>query len=324
MEILDLICCPRDFSNLESRGSELVCRQEGHSYPVIDGIPVLLTQDREPTNWNTPASIELAVKIRSGQASLPYSEWNGNGVHPHVQHIIASTGGNLYKHAINRVKRYPIPELRLPSGDGHVLLDIGCNWGRWSIAAAQKGYQVIGLDPNLEAVVAAQQIARQLNLKSQFVVGDARSLPFRSASIDRVFSYSVIQHFSRRNGSATDTIKEIGRVLMSRGSCFIQMPNRNGIRSIYSQFRDRNNTGPFRVRYWQPSELRHTFEAHVGKTELSVDGYFGLGIQRSDVDLMPGHFKAVVYASEFARLIARIVPPIKYFADSLYVTSSKA
>ena len=30
-----------------------------------------------------------------------------------------------------------------------------------------------------------------------FVVGDARFLPFRSGSFDYVWSYSVLQHFSR-------------------------------------------------------------------------------------------------------------------------------
>src|SRR5439155_14513181 len=135
--------------------------------------------------------------------------------------------------------------------------------------------RVIGIDPNLEAIVAARQITAQLGLKSKFVVGDARCLPFRSSSFDTVFSYSVIQHFSKQNGSAGDAIKEIGRVLVKGGTCFVQMPNRIGIRSLYNQFRDRNNTGPFRVRYWKPSELFRTFETHVGETELIIDGYFG-------------------------------------------------
>ncbi|HXD31065.1 MAG TPA: methyltransferase domain-containing protein [Pyrinomonadaceae bacterium] len=322
-ELFKLLCCPRDLAPLEPGHSSLVCKEQGHVYPIIEGIPIMLVAERDPTNWNTPASIKLADEINAGTATVPYADWDGIGVHPHLQHIIASTNGNLYKYAINKLRRYPVPDLRLPKSNGELFLDIGCNWGRWSIAAAQKGYCVVGLDPNLDAIIAAKQIANQLGLQSQFVVGDARCLPFRSSTFDRVFSYSVIQHFSKQNGSAGDAIKEISRVLVNSGSCFIQMPNRNGIRSLYNHIRDRNSTGPFRVRYWTPAELYQAFETHVGETKLSADGYFGLGIQRSDTDLMPIHFKAVVYASEVARFVARVCPPVKYCADSLYVESRK-
>lgn len=323
-ELLDILCCPRDSSNLTLAGTTLVCDFDRHTYPVVDGIPILLVGEREPTNWNTPASIELANEISHGKAAVPYHDWKGAGIHPHVQHIIASTGGTLYKYAINRVKRYPVPELRMSRREGTTFLDIGCNWGRWSIAAAQKGYRVFGVDPHLDAIVAARQIAQQLNLTSQFVVGDARCLPFRASTFDTVFSYSVLQHFSKRNGSAQDAIKEIGRVLKRGGNCLIQMPNRNGIRSLYNQFRVRNDSSPFRVRYWTPGEMKQTFEAHVGHAELSVDGYFGLGIQPSDTDLMPIHFRAVVYASEFTRQVSRVLKPLKYCADSLYVRAIKS
>ena len=40
---------------------------------------------------------------------------------------------------------------------GSRLLDLGSSWGRWSIAAARKGYSVVGLDPSLGAVLAARR-----------------------------------------------------------------------------------------------------------------------------------------------------------------------
>jgi ubiquinone/menaquinone biosynthesis C-methylase UbiE/uncharacterized protein YbaR (Trm112 family) len=321
--LLNLLCCPRDGSQLSLEGNLLNCMEHNHQYPVIDGIPVLLIDEIDPTNWNTPASIELAAKINRGEAPVPYCDWQASGVHPHVQEIVASTGGTLYKYAINKLTRYPIPELRLPNGEGRLLLDVGCNWGRWSIAASRKGYRVIGIDPHLEAIIAAQQIAKQLGLSSEFVVGDARCLPFTTGTFDYVFSYSVIQHFSKSNGSAYEAIQQIGRVLKENGRCFIQMPNRNGIRSLYNQFRDRTDTSPFKVRYWKPTEVKHVFESCVGESELSIDGYFGLGIQKADLDLMPLHFKAVVYASEITRRVGQFVKPLMYCADSLYVSSRK-
>jgi ubiquinone/menaquinone biosynthesis C-methylase UbiE len=60
-----------------------------------------------------------------------------------------------------------------------------------------------------------------LGLDAEFIVGDARYLPFPSKSFDRVFSYSVLQHFSYTDASAS--VVEIGRVLKSGGESLIQM-----------------------------------------------------------------------------------------------------
>src|SRR5204863_8472237 len=131
--------------------------------------------------------------------------------------------------------RYPIPVLRLPDGGGRRLLDVGCSWGRWSMAAARNGYRVVGIDPSLGAVMAARRVARDLKFDASFVVGDARFLPFVQDSFDTVFSYSVIQHFSKVD--AKQAIGEIARVLAHGGTTKVQMPSQLGIRCLYHQFR---------------------------------------------------------------------------------------
>ncbi len=107
--------------------------------------------------------------------------------------------------------------------------------GRWSIAAAKKGYCVIGMDPSLGAVAAARRVAKQCNVNANFVVGDARYLPFQKDVFDIAYSYSVIQHFSKQD--ARKTFVEIGRALKSDGTALIQMPTVFGLRCLYNQIR---------------------------------------------------------------------------------------
>ena len=57
----------------------------------------------------------------------------------------------------------------------------------------------MGIDPSLDAVLAARRVSRQLGVEASFVVGDARFLPFANDSFDTVFCYSVLQHFSKEN-----------------------------------------------------------------------------------------------------------------------------
>jgi SAM-dependent methyltransferase len=243
-------------------------------------------------------------------------------IDPVVDFMVAHTNGILYQSVKGRLPRYPIPDLRLPPGDGKVLLDVGCSWGRWCVAAARKGYSVVGLDPSLGAIKAARRVSQQLGAPARFVVGDAMRLPFAPETFDVVFSYSVLQHFGKE--SARLAVKGIRRVVKTGGTSLIQMANVLGIRSLQHQLR-RGFREPkdFEVRYWSPWEMKGSFNELIGESVLSVDGYFGLGMQTSDVDLMPRRYRIVVRGSEVLRKASMKAPFIGGFADSLYIASRK-
>lgn len=314
------LACPRDKKVLERTGESLTCA-EGHSYPIVDDIPVMLVDDVESTHGYIAETFE-AVKLYAATGELPDGDsppLNGD-VDPFVQGEIPYTSGNLYFSVQHKLDRYPIPDTRLRPGNGERLLDIGCNWGRWSIAAAKKGYNPIGFDPSLRAVLAARRVARQLGADADFIVADARFLPFLDDAFDVVFSYGVYQHLSKEN--VKTSLDEVRRVLKPKGTTLFQMPNKYGIRQ-YQQHRRRGFTEGegFDVRYWTPSELLETFTSKLGTTTMSTDCYFGLGIQASDVDMLPMRFKAIVQTSELLRKASRILPVLTKVADSVYLES---
>lgn len=316
------LVCPRDKTDLELVGGDLVCEDQ-HKYPVVDDIPIMLVDDAETTHdyiTRTLEKVEQAAGADTKDVDADRSANIETGIDKFVQGEIPYTSGNLYFSVQHKLTRYPIPECRLPQGTGERLLDIGCNWGRWSIAAAQKGYRPIGLDPSLDAVMAARRVSKQLNAAADFVVGDARFLPFADSAFDTVFSYGVFQHFSKEN--VITSLDEVVRVLKKYGNTLFQMPNKYGIRQ-YQQHRRRGFTEGegFEVRYWTPSELMKTFEDKFGQTELTADCYFGLGIQRSDVDLLPLRYKMVVHSSHILKQVSKILSPLVKVADSVYLES---
>jgi SAM-dependent methyltransferase/uncharacterized protein YbaR (Trm112 family) len=332
--LLDRLVCPRHGTRLSEAGAMLVC-EAGHQYPVIEDVPVLLEEGpqtmqqaerslRQVVGGADPDRYYLdTVGISDEErAQLRQGLGKSNGIDPVVSYLVSATNGMAYQHLIGNLQEYPIPELRLPPGNGRVLLDIGCSWGRWSMAAARLGYKPIGIDPSLGAVLAARRVAAQLGLKALFLVGDARFLPFGDDSLDVVFSYSVIQHFSRED--AGKAIKEIGRVLRMNGRSLIQMPTLLGLRCIYHQarrrFREPHN---FDVRYWSIPALRKLFTESVGLTRFAVDCFFGIGLQASDLRLMPATHRAAIHTSELLRKTSRVLPWLCYAADSVYVESTK-
>lgn len=316
------LVCPRDKKELEFSENKLIC-SEKHTYPVFEDIPVMLVDDVEITHDyinQTLQTIADSTKSSSENSSAQNYSKVENEIDPFVQGEIPYTSGNLYFSVQHKLTRYPIPECRLPAGNGERLLDIGCNWGRWSIAAAQKGYQSIGIDPSLNAVLAARRVSKQLGVETNFVVGDARFLPFADDSFETVFSYGVFQHFSKENVKVS--LGEVVRVLKKNGHTLFQMPNKYGIRQ-YQQHRRRGFTEGegFEVRYWTPTELMETFEKKFGQTKMTTDCYFGLGIQANDVDLLPMKYKLVVHSSELLRKLSRLIKPLTKVADSVYLES---
>jgi SAM-dependent methyltransferase len=229
----------------------------------------------------------------------------------------------MYRPLIGRLTRYPIPELRLPVGEGKRFLDVGCNWGRWCVAAARKGYRPVGVDYNLEAVLAARRVARRLGAAATFLVADARHLPFADASFDVAFSYSVLQHLSRED--ARRSVADIGRTLKPGGTAFVQLASAFGARSLYHLLRRRfREPAGMDVRYWTPGEMRRVFEERVGPATLTVDGFFGLGIQPADLDLLLPRHRLAVRASEALRAASERVGALRWAADSLYVRATRS
>lgn len=323
---LENLACPADHSPLQWDGKRLAgaC---GHSYPVVDGIPVLLQADVEQTHRSAAVSIDRARSAdaaangaRPEPVGSPDVESSPTGVHPYVQQVLAATNGIMYRNVTPT--SYPIPDIRLPEASGEQwMLDIGCNWGRWCVAGSRKGYRVVGVDPSLEAVTVAREVAKQLGARALFVAADGRYLPFRDQTFDVVFSFSVLQHFSKDN--VRHALRSVRRVLKQDGVSLVQMLNRIGLRSIYNQARLAfEEPHQFDVRYWTTRELHDTFAAAIGPSSLAVDAFFSANAQTSDIPLLPRKYQLVVRSSEKLRALANRVPALKHVADSIYITSS--
>jgi SAM-dependent methyltransferase len=295
----------------------LICANH-HEYAVVEGIPILLLREANQTHVEGERS--LAVAEAADASGLPQFKIQPGEIDPFVNRAIGATNGSLYQHLVGHLKEYPIPELHLRRGNGELFLEIGCNWGRWCIAAARLGYRPIGIDPSLKSIRAARRVARQLGVKAHYVVADGRFLPFGDGTIHQAFSYSVLQHLSRENVRLV--LKEVCRVLESSGGYRVQMPNTFGLRCLYHQarrgFREAHD---FEVRYWRPRQLTSTFGSVFGSARLSVDGYFSLNPQMSDLRLLPRKYRALVRLSHALRQMSENFQPLVSLADSLYVSS---
>jgi SAM-dependent methyltransferase/uncharacterized protein YbaR (Trm112 family) len=336
---LEYLVCPADGASLEFDGRALVSAA-GRRYPVVDGIPVMLRDDVIQTidlAWESLAVAKRWEPTRGGDGlfvetlGIPGEERlrlkeslasKAPAVDPVVSALVASTNGRAYRRIVGRLDRYPIPELRLSGGCSPLFLDLGCSWGRWCLAAARKGYRAVGIDPSLGAVMAARRVAASMGYDNLYVVGDARYLPFRSALFDAVFSYSVLQHMARENVELA--LEQVARILKPGGVSLIQMAAWSGLRSLTHLVKRRfREARSFEVRYWSVGDMQRAFDDRIGPSVISVDCFFGLGLQYSDRELMTVLPRIATIVSEGLRRVSEHISGLRFVADSIYVTSVK-
>src|SRR4029450_4678586 len=101
--LLEHLVCPRCRRRVALRDGWLVCNG-AHRYPVVDDIPIMVLGDVEQTHWAVKHALEHCRDEDADAAPRP-----GGGVDPVVQEAISATCGNLYRHLIGNLPRYPIP-----------------------------------------------------------------------------------------------------------------------------------------------------------------------------------------------------------------------
>ncbi len=334
--LMRILVCPRCHSGLKLESTTLFCGA-GHEFPVVEGIPVFVIPEVDQT---IRVALESYHAAKGGDGGPLYLEtlglskaetirierqWAKNRdtgqIDPVISYLVGATCGLGYAKLSGRMTSYPIPRIPVGPGDGQLLLDLGCNWGRWSIAAARNGWRVIGIDPSLGAIVAARRAFKDAP-EIMFVCGDARFLPFRSDSFRCAFSYSVLQHFSETD--AERALAEVARVLQPNGYSHIQMAHRGGLRARFVLAKHADASGGiFDVRRWSLRHLRRVFSEQIGPSALVAEAFGGLGLLFEDWPVVSVRAKLLLPVSALLKKLARYIRPLILLADSIYVVSTK-
>ncbi len=88
-------------------------------------------------------------------------------------------------------------------------LEIGCGTGNYTIALQEKGFHLIGIDPSVEMLSKAQERNKDITWQQ----GKAESLELQDNSIDGIFGFLTIHHWSDMQRG----FREISRVLKPNG-----------------------------------------------------------------------------------------------------------
>ena len=118
----------------------------------------------------------------------------------------------------------------LGGGSGGRVLDLGCGFGRHSLAMAEAGLDVTGLDLSADLLARAGTLEGGEALAGRLVRGDMRALPFAAAGFDAVvLLFSSFGYFDEAGNARV--LDEVARVLRPGGVALFDLMNADRIRA---------------------------------------------------------------------------------------------
>jgi ubiquinone/menaquinone biosynthesis C-methylase UbiE/uncharacterized protein YbaR (Trm112 family) len=277
-----------------------------------------------PANKVNPEVVRERIYEQLGTRPQP-SNYSGK-IPWIVQQQIAATNGIHFMDTIGTLSEYPIPEIPVDQANtpGDLLLDIGNGWGRWLVAAAKKDYIPVGIDIRLEFCETARNVLQANGKNGYSLVADLQNLPFLNNVFSVVWSFSVIQH--THLDRFTRCLSHIERILADNAYCFLEFPNRNGIRNRFGPAAKPNSSDfdSWDVRYYTPEEYEKIFRVFFDNYRYFNHSVLGIGILPGDGKYAKGlKNKAIITASRTLSNLATLIPKIKSIADSIYIKSVK-
>lgn len=159
---------------------------------------------------------------------------------------------------VDRVEKEAIFAL-LPEVRGLRLLEVGCGTGNITLALAQRGARMVGLDASGPMLARAKDKTRQEGLAITWIRGLASHLPFVDGSFDGVMGILALDFMTDREMS----LQEMVRVLRPGGFVAVAMLNRFSLWTLKRVIRAWFKPSLWReVRFITPGELRCLLSSH--------------------------------------------------------------
>jgi ubiquinone/menaquinone biosynthesis C-methylase UbiE len=185
--------CPACKDKLESAENALRCGTCKITYPLLDGIPDFLLEDREQSLGPLSRAMVGAV-VRLYETPLWYVP---------ILKLAGGKGAPSYGEVIRQM----VGLMDVRQG---MLLDVACGPGTWGRRLASPSMEVYGIDISWSMLRQGARVARSKHIDTiHFAHARVEALPFHDRQFDAAYCGGALHGFPDTVGS----LREIGRTL---------------------------------------------------------------------------------------------------------------
>lgn len=159
------------------------CSKCNITYPVKDGIPVMLTNLKSVDD-------EQNLEVEKDFYENMFSDLKG------------LDDGHCIVYGHDRIYNF-MEDIERGS-----VLEVGCGGGHHSVNLAKRGFDVTAIDISLNGLRAAKRLTEHERQNILFLCGDIKRLPFADKEFDICFCSLILHHFT----ALDNIIKELSRV----------------------------------------------------------------------------------------------------------------
>lgn len=193
--LFEPLACLACGASLSAREQALRCTNCAKEYPLVDGIPIMLSGASADPTFDY-----LTHYTRDSEHFDYFEERRG-----------------APKHSERRTREYTLSQL---PKSAKTILDVGCGSGWIAKTFQHSGKTVYSLDVS---IVNPREAGRRYHFAThQPVVADTYRLPFQDNSLDAVIAAEIIEHLHDPQAFADEVL----RVLRPGGSAVISTPYR--------------------------------------------------------------------------------------------------
>jgi len=123
------------------------------------------------------------------------------------------------------------------------ILDLCCGMGRHTIALAERGFRVVGVD--LSETLLSKAVQSSTRLSIPFIKGEMRNLPFVNHTFDVVINLFTSFGYFEDDQENIKALREMARVLKPDGRFLVDFLNRSAVEKTLVPVSEREQDGLF-------------------------------------------------------------------------------
>lgn len=304
-DFFSLLICPKCKSEeLKIKKDVIICERCGKINNVIDGIPIMVTDDTDSV-----------LNLTTDKWDMFYKNSSIN-----IENVEKTLCSQDLKDVLKYIEPLWANKTRC------TYMEIGCGPALIGLHMSKKGHTVIGVDTSYEALKLAKNLYKKSEANGFFLCADINNIPIKNETVDIVYGGGVIEHVKYLDM----VVSEMFRIMKDSGKAFNTVPYMSlgslTYRQIWGNIPDfpmlKQAAEFFHIKLLGGKHMKFGYEKSFTMSKLKKV-FSKAGFKKNEIDFFDCNLKFDFIKSERAKRFFNKLAKYRLFWPMVYINSLK-